>query len=313
MFRTLRAAGLVSTFKHADDGRSAEVEVSPRPAARLLAPPHALALPARHPARGSTRESPTYALDVLTLVESILEDPTIVLRKQLDTLKTKGRRAEGAGASSTTSGWRSSRSSSTRSRTATSSTAPSTPSPPSTRGSRTRTSGRSRSRARCSSGSAPSPTTCASTAASGREGVLLRYLSDVYKTLVQTVPESDRDEALDEALQSLRAHRPPGRLEPPRRVGAPAAPGRSARPAGGDRRPARPITAGDRRADPGRAPPPAQGDRREGLGRRSGLPRARPRLDRRVTARRGRALLHGPRGHRPHPRRPPPEHGHRPL
>src|SRR5262249_55078329 len=36
------------------------------------------------------------------------------------------------------------------------------------------------------------------------EGVLLRYLSDAYKTLAQTVPESFRDEALEEALQSLR-------------------------------------------------------------------------------------------------------------
>jgi hypothetical protein len=36
------------------------------------------------------------------------------------------------------------------------------------------------------------------------EGVLLRYLSDAYKTLAQTVPESYRDEAVEEALQSLR-------------------------------------------------------------------------------------------------------------
>lgn len=33
------------------------------------------------------REAPDYALDVLTLVESILEDPDIVLRRQLDKLK----------------------------------------------------------------------------------------------------------------------------------------------------------------------------------------------------------------------------------
>jgi hypothetical protein len=33
------------------------------------------------------RESPTYALDVLTLVESILEDPDYVLRQQLDVVK----------------------------------------------------------------------------------------------------------------------------------------------------------------------------------------------------------------------------------
>jgi hypothetical protein len=34
-------------------------------------------------------ESPLYALDLITLVESILEDPDIVLRKQLDKLKTQ--------------------------------------------------------------------------------------------------------------------------------------------------------------------------------------------------------------------------------
>ncbi len=35
------------------------------------------------------RESPTYALDLLTLVESILESPELVLQKQLDKLKTE--------------------------------------------------------------------------------------------------------------------------------------------------------------------------------------------------------------------------------
>ena len=34
-------------------------------------------------------ESPDYALDVLTLVESILEDPDFVLRKQLDRVKDR--------------------------------------------------------------------------------------------------------------------------------------------------------------------------------------------------------------------------------
>ena len=39
------------------------------------------------PSTGSTARAPTYALDVLTLVESILEDPDFVLRQQLDALK----------------------------------------------------------------------------------------------------------------------------------------------------------------------------------------------------------------------------------
>ncbi len=37
------------------------------------------------------------------------------------------------------------------------------------------------------------------------EGVLLRYLSDAYKTLVQTVPERYRDEAMEDAIAFLRA------------------------------------------------------------------------------------------------------------
>ena len=37
------------------------------------------------------------------------------------------------------------------------------------------------------------------------EGVLLRYLNDAYKTLLQTVPENLRDESLDDLLAFLRA------------------------------------------------------------------------------------------------------------
>src|SRR2546427_5213571 len=37
------------------------------------------------------------------------------------------------------------------------------------------------------------------------EGVLLRYLNDAYKTLLQTVPEDARDEAVDDVLAFLRA------------------------------------------------------------------------------------------------------------
>src|SRR6185369_5220889 len=37
------------------------------------------------------------------------------------------------------------------------------------------------------------------------EGVLLRYLNDAYKTLLQSVPEDARDEALDDVLAWLRA------------------------------------------------------------------------------------------------------------
>ena len=34
-------------------------------------------------------QSPEYALDMLTLIESILENPDIILRRQLDALKPK--------------------------------------------------------------------------------------------------------------------------------------------------------------------------------------------------------------------------------
>jgi hypothetical protein len=37
------------------------------------------------------------------------------------------------------------------------------------------------------------------------EGVLLRYLSDVYKTLVQTVPDANKTEELDEIVTYFRA------------------------------------------------------------------------------------------------------------
>ena len=54
-------------------------------------------------------ESETYALDLLTLVESILEDPDVVLRKQVDKLKQElAGAAQGRGRASTRSGWSSS-------------------------------------------------------------------------------------------------------------------------------------------------------------------------------------------------------------
>ena len=83
------------------------------------------------------------------------------------------------------------------------------------------------------------------------EGVLLRYLSDAYKTLAQTVPEAARDEAVEEALQSLPTHGAGGGLEPDRRVGAaPAAGGRTRRPGDSLRRPGGSDGPGDLGADP---------------------------------------------------------------
>ncbi len=61
------------------------------------------------------------------------------------------------------------------------------------------------------------------------EGVLLRYLADAYRALRQTVPEDARTEELWELIEWLgdlvRRHR----LQPARRVGAPVEPARRAR------------------------------------------------------------------------------------
>src|SRR5262249_7547428 len=87
LFRTLRGAGLVSTFKH-PYARSAEVEVSPD-LQRDFSLHHTLSLYLLDTLSRLNREAPTYAMDVVTLVESILEDPGIVLLKQLDALQTE--------------------------------------------------------------------------------------------------------------------------------------------------------------------------------------------------------------------------------
>ena len=131
------------------------------PAVGLLAPPGAVALPGRDARRRSTRESPDYALDVITLVESILEDPESSSRKQVRhapsrscvaQLKAEGVAVRGAhGASS--------RRSRIPSRSPTSSTAPSTTSAAPTPGWAARRSARSRSAARCSRATSASPTT----------------------------------------------------------------------------------------------------------------------------------------------------------
>ncbi|MGZ6078502.1 MAG: DEAD/DEAH box helicase [Myxococcaceae bacterium] len=201
-FRTLRAAGLVSTFKH-PHGRSAEVEISPE-LQRDFSLHHTLSLYLLDTLPRLERESPTYALDVVTLVESILEDPTIVLLKQLDALKTRRLaelKAQGVeyaermeeldkleypkphrdfiygtfDAFALKHPWVGHENI------------------------------RPKSIARdMLERFATFNDYVREYELQRSEGVLLRYLTDAYKTLQQTVPESYRDEALDEALQSLR-------------------------------------------------------------------------------------------------------------
>jgi hypothetical protein len=67
-------------------------------------------------------EAETHALDLLTLVESILENPELILRRQLDKLKDRKVAEMKAEGSTTTTAWPSSRRWSTRSPCATSST-----------------------------------------------------------------------------------------------------------------------------------------------------------------------------------------------
>ncbi len=53
---------------------------------------------------------------------------------------------------------------------------------------------------------------------------MLRYLTDAYKALKRTVPEEAKTEELHDLTEWLGEPRAPGRLSPPRRVGAAAHP-----------------------------------------------------------------------------------------
>jgi superfamily II RNA helicase len=82
MFEALVGAGIVEV----EEGtRQVRVQVELQEDFSLH---HALGLWLLDTVERLDRESPTYALDVLTLVESILEDPDYVLRQQLSALKT---------------------------------------------------------------------------------------------------------------------------------------------------------------------------------------------------------------------------------
>jgi len=84
-FRTLRRAGIIDVVTtEAVRGRVVEVNAELQ---RDFSLNQTLSLYLLDTLPGLDRESPTYALDVLTLVESILENPDAVLRKQLDRVK----------------------------------------------------------------------------------------------------------------------------------------------------------------------------------------------------------------------------------
>ena len=110
-------------------------------------------------------ESETYALDVLSVVESILDDPFPVLMAQAKQGARRGRRGdEGRRASSTRSGWSCSRRSPTRSRWPSRSSRRSRSTARPTRGCSRPTSRPSRSCATCTSGAGRSPSSSPTTA-----------------------------------------------------------------------------------------------------------------------------------------------------
>jgi superfamily II RNA helicase len=84
-FRTLRRAGIVNVIT-TEAVRGRVVEVSPD-LQRDFSLNQTLSMYLLDTLPGLDAKSPSYALDVLTLVESILENPDAVLRKQLDRVK----------------------------------------------------------------------------------------------------------------------------------------------------------------------------------------------------------------------------------
>ncbi len=85
LFRTLRSAGLLSTYKHPH--AAAQVEIAPG-LQREFSLHQTLSLYLLAALESLDRTSPSYALDVVTLVESILENPEVVLLRQRDVLRT---------------------------------------------------------------------------------------------------------------------------------------------------------------------------------------------------------------------------------
>ncbi len=85
MFRSLVRGGIVELLpRHHESGRKLRVNIDLQEDFSIN---HALGLWLVETVQRLDPESPTYALDMLTLVESILENPELILQKQLDKLK----------------------------------------------------------------------------------------------------------------------------------------------------------------------------------------------------------------------------------
>jgi superfamily II RNA helicase len=85
LLRSLYQAGIIE-FRSAADGGGVRLNAELQEDFSLF---HALGLYIVDAVERLSTESPTYALDVLTLVESIVEDPEVILRMQVDKLKTQ--------------------------------------------------------------------------------------------------------------------------------------------------------------------------------------------------------------------------------
>jgi hypothetical protein len=86
LFRSLVARGVVEFVPRTEDGAKVRVNVDLQ---NDFSMDQTLSLYLIETLPRLDPESPTYALDVLTLVESILENPELILRKQLDRIKDR--------------------------------------------------------------------------------------------------------------------------------------------------------------------------------------------------------------------------------
>ena len=91
LLRSLWQAGIVE-FRSAADGGGIRLHAELQDNFSLL---QALGLFVVDAIERLEKDSPSYALDVLGLVEAVIEDPEVILRAQVDKLKSsEGRRAE---------------------------------------------------------------------------------------------------------------------------------------------------------------------------------------------------------------------------
>lgn len=202
-FRELRQAGLVEVVRW-KERRGAYVRVR-EDLQHDFSLNHTLALFLVEAVKTLDPESESYALDVLTLVESILEDPTVILLKQMDKakeikvneLKANGVPYEERMVELEKISWPKPNAEEIYGLFAAFAEAH-----PWVGGEdiRPKSVARDLIERFCLFGDYVKEY-----GLQRSEGVLLRYLTDAYRTLAQSVPEENRDERLDDVLEQLRA------------------------------------------------------------------------------------------------------------